>query len=216
MYDTFLTRKRVMIAAFSSKGVTFPSFVTRLITEKNKMRDISKRVNFRLGDLTTPFLEQCKKENLSTSELLRKALVQYLNKAEPVSFSVEKKHDFGEKKKIVVSFTESEFQALEQLRKFALKPTYQAVIIAIFRAYVSQEPYLNEQEILLLKDANRQLQSIGRNLNQIARKINSGDFKSELNVEYLFKVISALEKHENYFQTLINRATLRRQIKVNL
>lgn len=173
----------------------------------------SKRVNFRLGDLTNQFVEQCKKENLSTSELMRKALFQYLNKTEPSSFSVENKHEFGNKKKVVVSFTETEFQALEKLRQFALKPTYQSVIISIFRAYLLQEPYLNEQEILLLKDANRQLQAIGRNFNQIARKINSGEFESDLDIKYIHDVINALDNHEKYFQSLINRATLRKKIK---
>ncbi|HHS1179172.1 plasmid mobilization relaxosome protein MobC [Neisseria meningitidis] len=180
----------------------------------------SKTINFRLGNLTTQFLEQCKIENLSTSELVRKALLQYFRQPEKseskVSFSVENKHDYGEKKKVVVTFTETEFQALEQLKKFALKPTYQAVIIAIFRAYISEEPYLNEQEILLLKDANTQLLAIGRNLNQIARKINSGEFKTELDSQYLEQLIRACQNHENYFRGLINRATLRRKIKVEI
>lgn len=180
----------------------------------------SKTINFRLGDLTTPFLEQCKIENLSASELVRKALLQYFRQPEKsernVSFSVENKHDYGDKKKVVVTFTETEFQALEQLKKFALKPTYQAVIISIFRAYVLQEPYLNEQEILLLKDANKQLLFIGRSLNQIARKINSGEFKTDLNDEHLQNLIIACQRHEYYFQKLINRATLRRKIKVEI
>ncbi|MDK4565385.1 plasmid mobilization relaxosome protein MobC, partial [Kingella kingae] len=164
--------------------------------------------------------KQCKIENISASELMRKALLQYLRLPEKVksqhSFSVENKHDFGEKKKVVITFNESEFLALEKLRKFAYKPTYQAVIIAIFRAYISEEPYLNEQEILLLKDANTQLLAIGRNLNQIARKINSGEFKTKLDIQYLEQLVIACQNHENYYRGLINRATLRRKIKVEI
>lgn len=185
------------------------------------MDNISKRVNFRLGDLTIPFNQQCEKENLTTTEMIRKALIHYLGDSQEnindnVSFSVENKHDFSKKKKVVISFTESEFLALENLRKFAYKPTYQAVIIAIFRAYILEESYLNEQEILLLKDANIQLLSIGRNLNQIVRKINIGEFKTELDVQYLGKLVKACKKHENYYRDLINRATLRRKIKVEI
>lgn len=179
-----------------------------------------KTAAIKLGELQTQFEERCKSENLTASELLRKALIHYLNSKEETeknsSFSVENKHDFGEKKKVVVTFTESEFLALEHLRKFAYKPTYQAVIIAIFRAYILEEPYLNEQEILLLKDANSQLLSIGRNLNQIARKINSGEFKTELDVQYLEQLVRACQNHENYYRGLINRATLRRKIKVEI
>ena len=172
-----------------------------------------KTASIKLGHLENDFLECCKSENMTPSQLIRKALLQYLKKTEPFSFSVESKHEFGNKKKVVVSFTETEFQALEKLRQFAFKPTYQAVIISIFRAYLLQEPYLNEQEILLLKDANRQLQAIGRNFNQIARKINSGEFESDLDIKYIYDVINALDNHEKYFQSLINRATLRRKIK---
>lgn len=179
-----------------------------------------KTAAIKLGDLENEFNEHCKTKNLTPSQLIRKALLQYFRQPEisesKVSFSVENKHDYGEKKKVVVTFTETEFQALEQLKKFALKPTYQAVIISIFRAYALQEPYLNEQEILLLKDANRQLLFIGRNLNQIARKINSGEFKTDLNDEHLQNLIIACQRHEDYFQKLINRATLRRKIKVEL
>ena len=210
-----------MIAAFSSKGVTLSKFrYTFHNNRKRKMSANSKKINFRLGDLTTPFFKQCKIENISASELMRKALLQYLRLPEKVesqhSFSVENKHDFGEKKKVVITFNESEFLALEKLRKFAYKPTYQAVIIAIFRAYISEEPYLNEQEILLLKDANTQLLAIGRNLNQIARKINSGEFKTKLDSQYLEQLVRACQNHENYYRGLINRATLRRKIKVEI
>lgn len=206
-----------MIAAFSSKG----SFITYFITSKEPMDNRKRKTAaIKLGRLQTQFEERCKSENLTPSELLRKALIYYLNSEQIIekkqSFSVENKYDFGEKKKVVITFNESEFSALEELRKFAYKPTYQAVIIAIFRAYISEEPYLNEQEILLLKDANTQLLAIGRNLNQIARKINSGEFKTELDSQYLEQLIRACQNHENYFRGLINRATLRRKIKVEI
>lgn len=179
-----------------------------------------KTASIKLGNLEKEFVARCKSENLTPSQLLRKALMLYLKNCKienvPVSFSIENKHDYGERKKVVVTFSESEFHALEQLKKFALKPTYQAVIIAIFRAYISQEPYLNKQEILLLKDASNQLLAIGRNLNQITRAINSGEFKSDLNDEYLCKLTTACERYIKYFQSLINRATLRRKIKVQM
>lgn len=206
-----------MVAAFSSKG----SFITHFITSKEPMDNRKRKTAaIKLGRLQTQFEERCKSENLTPSELLRKALIYYLNSEQIIekkqSFSVENKYDFAEKKKVVITFNESEFLALEELRKFAYKPTYQAVIIAIFRAYISEEPYLNEQEILLLKDANTQLLAIGRNLNQIARKINSGEFKTELDSQYLEQLIRACQNHENYFRGLINRATLRRKIKVEI
>lgn len=84
-----------------------------------------KTAAIKLGDLENEFNEHCKIENLTPSQLIRKALLQYFRQPEKsesnVSFSVENKHDYGEKKKVVVTFTETEFQALEQLKKICIK-----------------------------------------------------------------------------------------------
>ena len=177
----------------------------------------------KLGKLQQEFESRCEIENLTPSELLRKALLQYLNgtvehpseQVRQIPAKVENKHDFSEKKKVVVSFSESEFQALQKLAESAYKPTYQGVLISMFRAQIMQDPYLNAEEILLLKDANKQLLAIGRNLNQIVRAIHSGDYGNRdiLDGGYLEKLLTACDRHADYFQHLINRATLRRKVK---
>lgn len=181
-----------------------------------------KTAAIKLGKLEKEFESRCEFENLTPSQLLRKSLLQYLygaeqnqpEKLEKIPAFVENKHDFGEKKKVVVSFSESEFQALQKLADSAYKPTYQGVLISMFRAQIMQDPYLNAEEILLLKDANKQLLAIGRNLNQIVRAIHSGDYGNRdiLDNDYLEKLLTALDRHAEYFQNLINRATLRRKV----
>ena len=47
--------------------------------------------------------------------------------------------------------------------------------------------------------------AIGRNLNQITRAINSGEFKIDLNHEYLRDLITACGRHRTFFQNFVNK-----------
>lgn len=177
-----------------------------------------RTASIKLGDLEQAFEACCHSEGLTASQLLRKTLLAYLkNPRDFPYFSVENRHDFGQKKKLEVSFTESEYAALSEILKFSYNPTYQAVIVGMVRAYLTAEPFLNEQEIMVMRDANKQLLAIGRNLNQIVRAINSGTYNEKYGIDndYLIKLLGACDKHAAYFQGIISRATQRKKIGIS-
>ena len=180
-------------------------------------KSYSRPVSTRLGNLEQEFDARCQSEGLSASQLLRRALIDYLRKPNSIpSFTVENKHDFVEKKKVVVSFTESEYAALGEVVKTSYNVTYQAVIVGMVRAYLTAEPFLNEQEIMVMRDANKQLLAIGRNLNQIVRAMNSGTYNEKygINDDYLMRLLGACDKHAAYFQGIVTRATQRKKIGI--
>lgn len=80
---------------------------------------------------------------------------------------------------------------------YGFKPTvYLRNLIA---ANLTNEPIINEQEILELRAANRQLVSIGRNLNQIAKAMNQAvDLKvrDRVNYDHIVELQAGIEKQK--------------------
>ncbi len=94
--------------------------------------------------------------------------------------------------RLEIRFSEQEGDKLAELAK-SHHMTINAFIVSIIRNYLDKTPLLTAAEVEALYQSNSQLLRIGRNLNQIARQLNSmegGSITSE-QITSLQKIIDA-------------------------
>lgn len=183
-----------------------------------KMNNKRKVISLRLGKLEEEVSKICEKENLTESELLKKALVEYLIKSRDVEektsvvhFKVFHNRIDEIKKRIEISLTVSEIEALDELMKISIHSTMQSLIVGILRAYFLHSPVFQINEVVNLKKANSELNSIGRNLNQMSKLSNMNEVFAEdvLTQNALNDLTKIIENHSQYVREVINTATLR-------
>lgn len=182
------------------------------------MNSKKKVVSLRLGKLEEDVSKICEKENLSESELLKKALIEYLlknknneEKTSVINFKVSHNNADEIKKRVEISLTISEISALEELMKISIHSTMQSLIVGILRAYFLHSPVFQINEVVNLKKANSELNSIGRNLNQMSKLANMNEVFAEdvLTQDALNNLTKAIENHSEYVREVVNIATLR-------
>lgn len=142
------------------------------------LRKPTRRITLRVdaGVLTQPFLDRCQELGLREGELLRRLIAFELGQSAPAVKRRKKVSKVGsiDKTRVrkVIRFTESELEILEQGASnlgFSL-PEY---LVALARAHVG-DAYIGRDERLALSSSNYQLSAVGRNLNQVAKVLNSG------------------------------------------
>ncbi len=110
--------------------------------------------------------------------------------------------------RVTVRFTRNEGRDLQRLASVrGLKRS--AYLGGLFRAHATRAPYFTDEEVGALRDANRQLAAVGRNVNQIAKALNTSLDHSDMAkaVEYgQMKVL--LDEHRQKVKALI-RANLK-------
>lgn len=186
------------------------------------MSERKKIVSLRLGLLEEEVSKKCEEEGITESQLLKKALIEYLKKNDKdfkrnrmIPFKIEPNKADKIKKRIEVSLTESELDALERISKISIYSTKQSLIVGIIRAYFLNNQVFQLNEVIELKKANAELNSIGRNLNQLAKLANmnevfAGDVLNQKMLEYLDLAINS---HSQYIRDVIQAATLRTKFK---
>lgn len=123
--------------------------------------------------------EYCEKNDKKSAATLR-ALMRYMIQDDMppevrrwIAGQVDEKPDDGRKERFEILVTPSEKEAI---RKRAEEEgcSMRYWIVAACRAGLTKEPQFNMEEIKALGESNYQLLAIGRNLNQIARRMNEG------------------------------------------
>lgn len=144
---------------------------------KQKEKEPSPYMNIYLGDLKTPWVEYCASVGKKPGAALREAIEKQLaglqaHKTRTVFTQVEETSR-EPKKRFEILLTVSEREALEVRAKEAGSSVRQFIVDAI-RATLTHEPQYSMKEIEVLGESNYQLLAVGRNLNQIARRLNEG------------------------------------------
>ena len=95
--------------------------------------------------------------------------------------------------------------------KISIHSTMQSLIVGILRAYFLHSPVFQINEVVNLKKANSELNSIGRNLNQMSKLANMNEVFAEdvLTQNALNDLTKIIENHSQYVREVINTATLR-------
>ena len=79
----------------------------------------------------------------------------------------------------------------------------------VIRAALTREPQFCQDEIEALDRSTFQLAAIGRNLNQIARRLNEGQTHQTLEVEQVSDLREAIESHVEQVNLLVRACTER-------
>ena len=135
-----------------------------------------QRLHVDLGDLKDPWQAYCTANGLTpsqaTREVIRK-LIQHSPANPAPATEVQGARDPGGRKiRKEVRLTESEARHAERMAAAAgfSVPMW---IAALVRAQLTQNPQFGQKEQELLGESNYQLLALGRNLNQIAKSLNT-------------------------------------------
>ncbi|WP_108610844.1 plasmid mobilization relaxosome protein MobC [Aminobacter sp. MSH1] len=134
----------------------------------------SPYLNLYLGDLKEPWEAYCAARNLKPGAAIRIAIEAQLKSAEAVGTSqptASLQPSAPEpRKRYEITLTDSEKAAIAS--RLDGKRTMRDWIASAIRGALTREPQFGAGELAALADSNYQLQALGRNLNQIARRLN--------------------------------------------
>lgn len=165
-----------------------------------------------LGDLKAPWVEWCKQQHLTPSQALRQLLRQTLERASrprPTLHRIVSRR--GERPTRQVSFrlTPSEYAALSARAKTeGYRPTHW--LIGLIRVQLTRQPSLSEPERQAVAHSTKQLLALGRNLNQIARALNTAPAQqAAVRLALLTDLSARIRIHVDQI-TALTRASLER------
>jgi predicted DNA binding CopG/RHH family protein len=128
-------------------------------------------------DLKSLFLQKAEERNLSESELLRKVVLDFFahekNKDEvgDVLRTVEPDAENAENEKMTIRLPRFLVDAAKDKAK-AKGMVTSRWIAALVQSSLMQKPVMADQELTVLRSNIRELNAIGRNINQMARALN--------------------------------------------
>jgi hypothetical protein len=176
-------------------------------------------LSVRLGiDLKTRWETYCKTLGVAPSSAIKTAIEQQLEKhgretptaKNPLrktyrqvseALPTEPKHRFE------ILLTESERRAIRE-RATSERCSMRRWIIDACRVGLTHEPQFTTKEIETLGESNYQLLVIGRNLNQIARRLNEGNI-AQLTSQQIEGIKAQIDRHTNIVSAAM-RASLER------
>jgi hypothetical protein len=136
------------------------------------------RISVYLGDLREPWEEYCGRLSIKPTAALKDVVKQLLDRPTkpPSIFAQTNGPDRRKKKRWEVPLTPSEKRALVKRAEQENCSPRRWVVILI-RTALTHEPQFVTKELEELGESNYQLYSIGRNLNQLAKRLNEGQFE---------------------------------------
>lgn len=154
-------------------------------------------------DTKRKFKAIAKQKGMTETEFLRLMVGQVIGKVNPV----EVKNNTG---RVQLNFTKDEFS---KLKKRALADGFHrhtSWMVAVIRTLVTGKPTFAAEEIEVLRESNKQVAALGRNLNQIAKAINT-DWRAsdQLKVEEVKDLAQELKGHRKKVYGLINQCVNR-------
>ncbi|WP_321874505.1 plasmid mobilization relaxosome protein MobC [Burkholderia ubonensis] len=160
-----------------------------------------------LGALRPQLDAYCGAHQTTPSAVVRRAVADILAGGMPARDSVVVPYPITPAiegtDRLVLRLTASEREALSQVAESAGFKTAQRWIIAALRIFLTQKPHLSDNEISVLADSNFQLAAIGRNLNQIAKRLNSEPDVSGYRLDVIEDVNKRIRQHTEFVSSLL-------------
>lgn len=170
------------------------------------------------ASLKTEWDDHCAKQGEKAPVMIR-ALMRYIlqddmpSKIRRVMKQSEGVIDSGPKERLEVRFTPSEVQGIK-FRAEAEGCSPQRWVVNCVRASLTQEPQFTMETTKSLWESSYQLRAIGRNLNQIARRLNEGK-NASLKIEQIEKLAAYIYKHTVKVANVLDASLSRWKIRVN-
>ena len=157
-------------------------------------------------DLKKLFKQHTKNNGLSESELLRLIVIEAMGKAQ---FSKSDKTDLkpntekSETERITVRMPSFLMQAAKEKGKAKGMATSRW-IAALVQSNIAKNPVMADQELNNLKASIRELNAIGRNINQMARALNeSRNNTNKVNLDTLYLLGDSLKRNLSAVRELV-------------
>jgi hypothetical protein len=175
-------------------------------------------LNVYLGSLKEEWLNYCtslgKKPGAAIKEAIEAQLSQPSKKSKstkPIFKQIRETPDTGPKARIEVRLTTSEKEKLVELAALE-NCSPQIWITNVLRATLTHQPQCGMREIEALGESNYHLLAIGRNLNQIAKKLNYG-LPSSVTVEKIQLLRKLIENHTTQVSNTLRASVERWRIE---
>jgi hypothetical protein len=162
-----------------------------------------------LGKAKRPWEERCKRLGQRPGIALKKLVEKHLRAAlGEVQFTTQTESlERGPKVRLALRLTETErARILESAQREGCSP--QTWVVNVVRATLTRQPQLGMRELEALGESNYQLLAIGRNLNQIAKRLNEGE-PEHLTLEEIRELRRQIDAHTQTASTAI-RASIER------
>ena len=180
---------------------------------------MSKRLNTMsadLGRLKQPWLAWCAKQKMKPSDALRQVLAKVIHENLPVSVPQRAEvRNRPEKPRVRVEIhlTESEHHTLKPLAGAEGLPVTKW-IVALIRARLIGHPQFGQSELEVLTRSNQQLLAIGRNLNQLAKALNTSPHdRSKFRVDLIMELSTRIQTHTKIVSSVMRGNLERWQIR---
>lgn len=162
---------------------------------KNGKEKQRKRLHVALGASDEPFRKGCEERGITPSAEIRRLIEDSLNKPNAGKRSVFKSRPEPDETRLrrEIRFSESEFEAGTKLAKH-LGTNIQGMLISLVRCAVETKPIFSEQEVNKLAAASLQLGAVGRNFNQLVRRLNSDIEPLPIDYENAVKALEGVFK----------------------
>lgn len=129
-----------------------------------------------------------------------------------VAGQVDGQPDDGPKERVEVRFTPSEYQGIT-VRAEAEGCSSQRWIVNCVRASLTREPQFTMETTKALWESSYQLRAIGKNLNQIAKRLNEGG-QASIKTEQMKKLAAYIYRHTDKVAALQDASLSRWGIEV--
>lgn len=146
--------------------------------EKAQAQDENLVVSFRAGLYADEIKRAAEKHNLSVGKWAKKVVLAALENPPTLPISPQldtsrtiENRDFH---RVSISLSDSEIEQINILMKNTKTANMSKMIVAIIRAFLLNKPIYSHDEVVELKRATHEMQTIGRNLNVIARNFIIG------------------------------------------
>ncbi len=180
--------------------------------EKAKMSKSAQYLDVYLGALKEPWADYCKALGKKPGAAIKEAIEQQLAKAaanpQPkIYHQIHEAPAAEPKQRFEILLTASEKVAVEERARMERCSMRRWIVDAI-RIGLTHEPQFGMDEIDALGESNYQLLALGRNLNQIARRLNDGEYEP-VTIERIEALNGLIRKHTEVVSLAI-RASLER------
>lgn len=166
-------------------------------------------LNLYLGPTKAEWDEYCRRQGKKPGAVIKAMVEVALAKAhaQPWPCGQVPRSESGPKARFEVRLLPSELAKVQE-RAAAEGCSVQQWLVNLVRATLTREPQFGMREIRALGESNYQLLAIGRNLNQIAKRLNEG-FPEQMTVKQIEELRSAIDLHTEMASTAI-RASVER------
>lgn len=154
-----------------------------------------KRLHVALGECDAPFRKDCEERGINPSAEIRRLIDASLSKPNTGKPRIYKSKPEPDETRVrrEIRFSESEFEAGTKLANH-LGTNIQGLVIALVRSAVETHPIFSKEEVNALAAASLQLGAVGRNFNQLVRRLNSDIEPLPLDYENAVKAVEGVFK----------------------